>query len=106
MEIINDLGDGQFGIVLTANFLLIMSLCLGVMLLCYWYWELSRKCERLVAIGKRRGNAMDELNADLKKNEEWVAQYKSLYNEADARYKKKKEEHQALLRERVVWEKA
>ena len=103
MEIINDIGNGQFGIVLTANFLLIMSFSLGIMLLCYWYWELSKKCDRrgkaLVSIGKN----MDELNASLEKNKEWVTQYKSCYHEADAKYKKKKEEHQALLRESTNW---
>jgi hypothetical protein len=104
MEII-DLGNGESGIFIASNLLLIMSLSLGIILSLYWYWTTSKRCDKLLAIVKNRTKAMDSLNADLVEKEENVKQYKSLYNESNDRYKKEKEKNQALLRDGVTWEK-
>jgi len=95
MEII-DLGNGESGILLTSNVLLIMSLCFMLLLVSYWYWKLAKKTERLVAIGKNGKNAIEDLNKDLRKEKEQKENYKGLYDEFMLKYKKEKEKTDAL----------
>ena len=103
MEII-DLGNGESGILLTSNVLLIMSLCFMLLLVSYWYWKLAKKTDKLVTIGKNGKNAIEDLNKDLREEKSKRDNFEGLYNEAMLKYKKEREKTDALTGG-VKWEK-